>query len=167
MDLSLRIHIQQLENRLNKNCVWLIFTSFVCFSPTCSEWQTTATWLKFGPWTSWFDILIAVWKTKSVETTVAILKLIWIKSSLIMTTYANTIKDILRQIRSSKSQNVDIFVTYFHFSIKQGFVDEVKIIRSNKFQIRSYLRTDINWCDYVVWMRLISIIDKLSNSKLL
>ena len=34
-----------------------------------------------------------------------------------MTTYANTIKDILRQIRSSKSQNVDIFVTYFHFSI--------------------------------------------------
>ena len=34
-----------------------------------------------------------------------------------MTTYANTIKDILQQIRSSKSQNVDIFVTYFHFSI--------------------------------------------------
>ena len=33
---------------------------------------------------------------------------------------------------------------YFDFSTKQGFMDEFKIIRSNKVQIRSYLRTDKN-----------------------
>ena len=51
---------------------------------------------------------------------------------------------LLLTSRVDELSTLPILNKYFHFSTKQGFMDELKIIRSNKVQIRSYLRTDKN-----------------------
>jgi len=50
------------------------------------------------------------------------------------------------------------YVTYSHFSTKQGFMDEVKIIRSNKVLSGPNLRLDVDWfyCVYFYYVDFIS-----------